>query len=101
MWKDAAMTPPTTSPLMLRIATTQPAGTADARHNGTTARALMRQAAAQHARLIHFPEGFLSGYAKEQIADWNDVDWAAVRDELGKIAQLAAELRIWVVLGSA
>ncbi|GAA4257543.1 carbon-nitrogen hydrolase family protein [Dactylosporangium darangshiense] len=87
--------------MTLRIATTQPAGSADARDNGGKARALMRHAAAQHARLIHFPEGFLSGYAKEQIADWDEVDWTAVRDELGRIAQLAAELRIWVVIGSA
>jgi predicted amidohydrolase len=92
-WKDAAMT--------LRIATTQPAGSADARDNGRKARALMQQAAAEHARLIQFPEGFLSGYAKEQIADWGDVDWAAVGDELGKVAALAAELQMWVVLGSA
>src|SRR4051812_31405469 len=92
-WKDAAMT--------LRIATTQPAGSADARRNGRKVRELMRQAAAAGVRLIQFPEGFLSGYAKEQIADWDDVDWAAVRDELTKVAELAAELEMWVVLGSA
>lgn len=87
--------------MTLRIATTQPAASADVRHNGGKARELMRQAAAAHARLVHFPEGFLSGYAKEQIADWDDVDWAAVRDELGLVAAVAAELGIWVVLGSA
>ncbi len=87
--------------MTLRIATTQPAGSADARANGRKARALMRQAAAEGARLIHFPEGFLSGYAKEQIADWGEVDWAAVGDEVGKVADSAAELGLWVVLGSA
>ena len=66
--------------MTLRIATTQPAGSAHAWDNGTKARALMQQAAAEHTRLVQFPEGFLSGYAKEQIADWSDVDWAAVRD---------------------
>src|SRR4051812_14267995 len=86
---------------MLRIATTQPAGSADPRHNGRLARDLMHRAAAERVRLIQFPEGFLSGYAKEQIADWNDVDWAGVRDELGRIADLAAQLRMWVVVGSA
>ena len=85
----------------VRIATTQPAGSADARENGRTARELMRRAAAAGARLIQFPEGFLSGYAKEQIADWNDVDWDAVRGELRSVADLAAELGLWVVLGSA
>ncbi|MCA2213518.1 carbon-nitrogen hydrolase family protein [Jidongwangia harbinensis] len=87
--------------MTLRIATTQPAGTADARANGRTVRGLMREAATAGARLIQFPEGFLSGYAKEQIADWDAVDWAAVRDELRAVADLAAELGMWVVLGSA
>jgi predicted amidohydrolase len=85
----------------IRIATTQPVATADVRENGSTVRALMRRAAADGVRLIHFPEGFLSGYAKELIADWDDVDWAAVRAELQAIGRLAAELRMWAVLGSA
>jgi LacI family transcriptional regulator len=51
--------------------------------------------------MVLFPEGFLSGYAKEQIADWDDVDWPAVREELDQVAGLAAEFGMWVVLGSA
>lgn len=93
MWKESAM--------KLRIATTQPTASIDVRHNGRKVRELMRQAAAAHAKLLHFPEGFLSGYAKEQIADWDDVDWSAVREELDQVAELAAELGMWVVLGSA
>jgi len=84
----------------IRIAITQPLATADVRANGSKARELMRQAAVDGTRLIHFPEGFLSGYAKELIADWDDVDWAAVHEELQAAAQLATELRMWVVLGS-
>ncbi|MFG2043831.1 carbon-nitrogen hydrolase family protein [Dactylosporangium sp. NPDC048998] len=87
--------------MTLKIATTQPAGTADACENGRIVRELMREAAAADVRLIQFPEGFLSGYAKEQIANWDDVDWDAVRDELNAVTDLAAELRMWVVLGSA
>ncbi|WP_306210687.1 carbon-nitrogen hydrolase family protein [Actinoplanes sp. RD1] len=85
----------------MRIAVTQPAGSADARHNGRLARRIMREAAASGARLVQFPEGFLSGYAKEQIAGWADVDWPAVREELESVAELAAELGLWVVMGSA
>jgi predicted amidohydrolase len=85
----------------LRVATTQPVATTDVAANGSKAQGLMRLAAAAGARLIHFPEGFLSGYAKEQIADWDGVDWAAVRAEIRAIAHLATELRIWVVIGSA
>jgi predicted amidohydrolase len=87
--------------MTFRIAIAQPTATADARRNGDVVRALMQAAADMRARMVHFPEGFLCGYAKEQIADWADVDWSVVRDELGQIARLAAELRIWVVLGSA
>lgn len=88
-------------PRTFRIAVAQTTATADVRHNGSTVRRLMREAAAQQARLLQFPEGFLSGYAKEQIDDWDEVDWPAVRDELEQVAALAAELEIWVVLGSA
>jgi predicted amidohydrolase len=93
-WKDVAVT-------SFRIAITQPTATADARRNGRKARDLMRQAADQQARLVQFPEGFLSGYAKEQIAGWEQVDWTAIGDELRQVATLAAELSLWVVLGSA
>ena len=85
----------------LRIAVAQTTATADVRSNGETVRRLMREAGAEQARLVQFPEGFLSGYAKEQIQDWGHVDWPAVRGELEQIIALAAELRIWVVLGSA
>ncbi|GAA2144294.1 carbon-nitrogen hydrolase family protein [Nocardioides koreensis] len=85
----------------LRIAVAQPAMSADARENGPTVRRMMRDAADEGARLVHFPEGMLSGYAVEQIEDWAEVDWAAVRAELGQVAALAEELSLWVVLGSA
>jgi predicted amidohydrolase len=85
----------------IRVAIGQPGISADARVNGETVRSLMRKAAAGRARLVQFPEGALSGYAKEQIADWSQVDWEVVREELERIMALAAELRLWVVLGSA
>ena len=85
----------------IRVATTQPVATSNVRENGSKARELMRQAATAGTRLIHFPEGFLSGYAKELVAEWDDVDWAAVREELQAIGHMATELRMWVVLGSA
>lgn len=85
----------------LRIAVAQPVVTADAAANGTAVRRMMRAAADQGARLVHFPEGMLSGYAVEQHEDWDDVDWSAVREELAAVAALAAELSVWVVLGSA
>ena len=86
---------------IFRIAIAQPSISGDARKNGAKIRALMRDAAAGGARLVQFPEGCLSGYAKNPILDWAEVDWQVVREELQAVAALAAELKIWVALGSA
>jgi predicted amidohydrolase len=83
------------------IAIAQMPITGDARINGNKVRELMREAATGGARLIQFPEGALSGYAKNPIQDWAEVDWQIVREELEAVMVLAAELKIWVVLGSA
>ena len=85
----------------VRIAAAQMQITGDARNNGERVRTLMREAARGGARLVQFPEGALSGYAKHQVQDWSEVSWATVRDELRSVAELAAELHAWVVLGSA
>lgn len=88
-----------TSPSSLRIAIAQVSISEDPRQNGLTVRRLMRQAAEAGARLVQFPEGCLSGYATDQIRH-DRLDWAAVDDEHRQVAALAAELRLWVVLGS-
>ncbi|HEV2529471.1 MAG TPA: carbon-nitrogen hydrolase family protein [Thermomicrobiales bacterium] len=82
------------------IAIAQATITDDPAINAPTVRRLMREAAVGGARLILFPEGMLSGYAKEQHADWSGMDWDGLRDELRRVMALAAELRLWVVLGS-
>lgn len=87
--------------MSLAIATCQPVASADPRANGAEVRRMLRLSAAAGARLAHFPEGFLSGYAVENVATWDDVDWTVVRRELEDVAALAGELGIWVVLGSA
>jgi len=75
--------------------------TGDVCKNGALVRALMQDASTQGARLIQFPEGVLSGYAKNPIKNWGEVNWELVDSELNKIIDLAKKLRIWVVLGSA
>lgn len=87
--------------MSLAMATCQPSASSDPRANGAEVRRMMRVSAAAGARLAHFPEGFLSGYAVANVASWEDVDWAVVREELECVASLAGELGIWVVLGSA
>lgn len=87
----------------LRIAIAQTAVGFDPRENGALIRAQMREAADAGARLIQFTEGAMSGYpsgaGKQALAGWQ-VDWDALRDELAATAALAANLGLWVVVGS-
>jgi predicted amidohydrolase len=88
-------------PEPLRIAAIQNPVTVDPEANGTAARALIRRAHAQGARLGHLPEGAITGYAgtdKDFYRGWN-IDWAPGRRELEATAELAAELGMWIVVG--
>jgi predicted amidohydrolase len=77
--------------------------------SGERIRALMREAAAAGASLAHFPEGALCSPHKRVVssrgpdviaaADWASVDRAALQAELGAVARLARELRLWVAVG--
>lgn len=84
----------------LKVAVSQMAITVDCRENSKTIQELMRRAAEQGCTLIQFPEGALSGYAKEQIDDWADIDWIVLEDELEALKNAARRFNIWVVVGS-
>lgn len=71
----------------------------DVRANGRHIRALMQRAKEKGARLIHFTECALSGRARNQISNWQRVDWNAVDEELQDIADHARKLKLWTVLG--
>ncbi len=83
-----------------KLATAQIDVSADVRRNGVAIRRVMARAARAGARLVHFPEGALSGYVKSQIKDWDAVDWGALREELEQMAAAAGKLGIWTVLGA-
>ena len=84
----------------LKIATSQLLISEDVRENGREIRRQMTLAKEQGADLIHFPEGAMSGYVKNQIWDWQDVDWSLLKGELEQTKALAGELGIWAVIGS-
>ncbi len=84
----------------MKIAVAQSQISDDVSANGHGIRALMQDAAADGCRLIHFPEGAVSGYVEAQIQSWDDVDWAIIAHELNSIADLAGDLGLWVVAGS-
>lgn len=86
--------------MTITVATVQSHISVDTRVNGRHIRHLMTEARTAGARVVHFPEGALSGYVKTEIADWTAVDRAALRDEIEATAAHASELRIWAVFGS-
>ena len=61
----------------------------------------MRTAAKRGADVVHFPEGALSGYAGTDFASFDGFDWDGLGRATGSVLDLAAELGVWVVLGSA
>ncbi|RAJ67008.1 putative amidohydrolase [Streptomyces sp. Amel2xB2] len=61
----------------------------------------MRTAKERGAQLVHFPEGALSGYAGADFEDFRGFDWESLESATRRVLALAAELRLWVVLGSA
>jgi predicted amidohydrolase len=105
---------PETKRLRLAVAQTtireDPRDSAALRETGRELRSLMREAREAGARIVHFPEGatcspnkrVMSADGPERVgpAVWDRFDWDVLREELDAIARLAAELRLWTVLGS-
>jgi deaminated glutathione amidase len=85
----------------LAVATCQFSVGADIAANAAEIRRLLARAGRGGARVAHFPEGALSGYAGTDFATFDGFDWETLRQATGDIVRLAAELGIWVVLGSA
>ncbi|MFF4696393.1 carbon-nitrogen hydrolase family protein [Streptomyces chattanoogensis] len=88
----------------IRIAVAQSPVTCDPLANGAAVRDLMVAARESGARLVHFPEGAVSGYpsgteAKRALSGWS-IDWSAVQNQLELTAKAAADLGLWVVVGS-
>jgi predicted amidohydrolase len=89
---------------ILRIATAHIPVTAEPAKNAAVIRDVMTTAAKKGARVVHFPEGALTGYPgtpelTKQLAGW-PVDWAGVQREAQAIAALAGSLGVAVVLGA-
>lgn len=61
----------------------------------------MKQAKKENADIAHFSEVALSGYAGVDRDNMEDYDWDQHQNEMQTILNLADELDLWVVLGSA
>lgn len=87
--------------MKVRVATAQ---FAVSRHPEQNAGAIIKtldESAAAGARVLHFCEGALSGYAPHDLENWRDYDWRALGTQARRVAEAAAARGIWVILGSA
>ena len=85
----------------LRVASCQFPVTGDVTANARYIERYMRRAAAAGAHLLHTSETCLSGYAGSDFASFEGYDWDLLRRETAFLRDRAAELGVWLVLGSA
>jgi len=83
------------------VATCQFPVTGDLKSNADYIKKFIREAAENHADIVHFSEAALSGYPPGDIPSFENYDWEALRAETYEIMSLAKKHKIWVVLGSA
>src|SRR4051794_3130154 len=87
--------------MKLNVATCQFPTSGDIDANRDLIVSLMKDARWQGADVAHFPEACLSGYAGNDIDTNEHVDWVRLVLALQEVMDLAAELQLWVVVGSA
>ena len=85
----------------LRVATCQLPVSRNPAENARYIRDFMHQAAEAGAHLLHTSEACLSGYPGTDFPSFNKYDWDALRKETTELRNLARELKLWLVLGSA
>jgi deaminated glutathione amidase len=86
---------------LLRVATCQfPVGS-DVGANLTHIKRQMSIASRRGARVAHFPEAAISGYAGVDLENFDGMDWNRLRHATEDVAEHARRLGIWAVLGSA
>ncbi|MEL0094444.1 MAG: carbon-nitrogen hydrolase family protein [Planctomycetaceae bacterium] len=91
---------PAAKPAGLSIATCQFPVEADIASNKSYVLRQMRKAARMGARVVHFSECALSGYAGVEFDSLDSLDWVLLKSATQDIMQLANELNVWVLLGS-
>ncbi len=86
---------------ILRVASCQFPVSADVSANSGYIRRYMRAAAERGSTILHTSEACLSGYPGVDIPSFQGFSWDGLRRHTAVLCGLAAELRIWLVLGSA
>jgi deaminated glutathione amidase len=84
----------------IQIATCQFAVSGSIQQNARNISRYIRKAGKAGADIVHFSECALSGYVGTDFPNFENYDWDLLKTETLKIMALAAEYKIWVVLGS-
>lgn len=84
----------------LTIATCQFPVSADVPRNLRYVLRQMKIAKQRGAALAHFSESALGGYAQADFASFRGYDWSLLESATRRVLKRAAELKLWVVLGS-
>lgn len=87
--------------MTLATATCQFPVSADIGRNTRYVLRQMTEARGAGARVAHFPEGALSGYAGPDFSSFTGFDWDKQQASLVRVASHAEALGIWVVVGGA
>ncbi len=85
----------------LRVATCQFPVSGSVIENARNIHDFMRRAAKCGAHLLHTSEASLSGYAPVDMSSFARYDWGLLRKETAALRDLAKQLDLWLVLGSA
>jgi len=84
-----------------RVATCQFPVSGNVVENARQIRDCMRRAVKSGAHLLHTSEASLSGYAGVDLPSFTGYDWELLRRQTAALRDLAKELALWLVLGSA
>ena len=86
--------------MKLTIATCQFPVSKDIRKNLEYVLRQMRAAKKRQAKVVHFSETCLSGYAGVEFESFKGFKWDLLTESTREVMALARKLRLWVILGS-
>ncbi len=89
------------NPEMIKVATCQFAVSESVSQNAKHIQKFLKKAKKLDADIVHFSECALSGYGGIDFESFEGYDWQLLMEETKKIMALAAQLQLWVVLGSS
>ena len=92
--------PQTTETGRIRIASCQFPVSGDITSNLNWILDQIKEAKLKQADVVHFPECALSGYPGTDMETLDNFDWEKLKEATDSVMSLAAEFRVWILLGT-